>query len=166
MWVEMQKRNRQHALRKSLPDALDMIVLCVEGGVSLVAAIYRVAAELHMVHPVLAIEMSIVQRAVELGMSPGEALKKFSERCGLQEVGNLASVMIQSDRYGASVSNALRIFAEEWRTERQQKAEETAQKAAVKILFPMLLCIFPAVFMVLLGPAAFQIANLFNGGPR
>jgi tight adherence protein C len=97
-----------------------------------------------------------------LGLSVGEALRKFADRADLEEVRTLASVLLQNERYGASVARALRIHADTLRQERQQKAEEQAQKAAVKILFPTLLCIFPAVFLVILGPAAFQIMAVFS----
>jgi tight adherence protein C len=105
--------------------------------------------------------MNIVQREIQLGLSAGAALKKLGERCGLVDVRDLASVLLQSERFGASVVKAVRTYSESWRQERQNQAEERAQMAAVKILFPTLLCIFPAIFVVLLGPAAFQIANLF-----
>jgi tight adherence protein C len=106
--------------------------------------------------------MNIVQREIQLGLSAGEAFKKLGDRCDLDEMRNLASVLLQSERFGASVVKALRIHADSCRLERQQRAEEMAQKAAVKILFPTLLCIFPAIFIVVLGPAAYQIANMFS----
>ena len=125
------------------------------------AAFQRVTGEVLLVHPLLGEEMSMMQREIQLGLSTGEALKKMGERCGLDDVRELASVLLQSERYGASVVKALRMHADSWRAERQQRIEELAQKAAVKILFPTLLCIFPAIFIVLLGPAAFQMATLF-----
>ncbi len=162
LWLATAVRRRQSALRNALPDALDMLVLCVEGGLSLTAATQRVTAELQVVHPLLGVEMNLFQREIQLGLSAGEAFRKLGERCGLDEVRELASVILQSERYGASVVKALRTHADSWRLERQQRAEEMAQKAAVKILFPTLLFIFPAIFIVLLGPAAFQIAGLFS----
>jgi tight adherence protein C len=162
LWVDSRRNKRQANFRRTLPDALDMLVLCVEGGLSLTAAMQRVTSELQSAHPLLAAEMNIVQREMQLGRSAGEALYQFGERCDLEEVRNLASVLLQSERYGASVVKALRIHADTARTERQQRAEEMAQKSAVKILFPTLLCIFPATFIVVLGPAAYQIADLFG----
>ncbi len=162
LWVDSRRNKRQSNFRRSLPDALDMLVLCVEGGLSLNAAMQRVTNELQSAHPLLAAEMNIVQREMQLGRSAGEALYQFGERCDLEEVRNLASVLLQSERYGASVVKALRIHADTARVERQQHAEELAQKSAVKILFPTLLCIFPATFIVVLGPAAYQIADLFG----
>lgn len=160
-WLSARVRKRQWLLRHALPDALDILVLCLEGGVSLNAAFQWVADELHVVHPALGAEMNIIQREMQLGLSAGDALLKFADRCGLPDVRDLASVLLQSDRYGASVSKALRGYADTARQDRQQRAEEMAQKAAVKILFPTLLCIFPAIFIVVLGPAAFQMMRLF-----
>jgi len=161
-WVDYQRNVRQNELRRALPDALDMLVLCMEAGVSMLAALQRVTAELQVAHPSLAREMNIVQREVQLGLSVGEAMKKFGERCELEEVRNLAAVILQSERFGAGSVKALRQHSDSCRLERQQKAEEKAQKAAVKILFPTLLCIFPAIFIVILGPAAYQIADAFS----
>jgi tight adherence protein C len=161
VWLDAQVRKRQRSLRQALPDALDMLVMCLEGGISITAAFQRVSGELQIVHPVLGAEMNIIQREINLGLSAGESLKKMGERCGLADVRELASVLLQSERFGASMAKALRTHAESLRQERQQRIEELAQKAAVKILFPTLLCIFPAIFIVLLGPAAFQMAALF-----
>jgi tight adherence protein C len=162
LWLDMHVRKRQQMLRQALPDALDMLVLCLEGGASMASAFQRVTSEVQVVHPLLGYEMNIMQREIQLGLSSGDAWKKMGERCGLDDVRDLASVLLQSERFGASIVKALRTYAETWRMERQQRAEESAQKAAVKILFPTLLCIFPAIFIVLLGPAAFQMAALFG----
>jgi tight adherence protein C len=161
-WLGHQVRARRRQLRLALPDALDMLVLCMEGGVSLVAAFQRMTEELQAAHPILGAELQISLREIQLGLSPGAAIKKLGERCALDDVRELANVLLQSERFGASVVKSLRTHAESWRLERQQQAEEMAQKAAVKILFPTLLCIFPAIFIVLLGPAAFQMAKLFT----
>jgi tight adherence protein C len=136
-------------------------VLCVEGGISLTAALQHVTLELHRAHPGLAGEMEVVQHEMLLGKTAGEAVQKFGERCDLEEVRTLASVLLQNERYGVSVARALRIHADGMRQQRRQRAEEQAQKAAVKILFPTLLCIFPAIFLVVLGPAAFRILAVF-----
>ncbi len=162
LWLDHCKKTRQSYLRRALPDALDMLVLCVEGGVSLSAAMQRVTAELNTAHPLLGAEMDLVQREMMLGVSVGEGLQKLAVRTDLEELRNLASVIVQSERFGTSVVKALRIHADTLRLQRQQRAEELAQKAAVKILFPTLLCIFPAVFIVILGPAAFQLLAAFS----
>jgi len=161
LWLEWRVACRQRALGRGLPDALDMLVLCLEGGLSMPAAVQKVCEELPWVHPVLSEEMNIVLREMEMGASPGEAFRRFGERVKLDALRELAAVLVQAERFGASVSKSLRIHADSWRLERQQRAEEQAQKAAVKILFPMLLCIFPAIFLVTLGPAALQIAKMF-----
>jgi tight adherence protein C len=153
---------RQKVLRNALPDALDILVLSVEGGVSLNAAVSCVTDEIQAAHPPLGAELLVVQREMQLGLSAGEAFRGLADRCDLAEVRDLAAALIQSERYGASAAKTLRSYADSARTERQLWAEEVAQKAAVKIIFPMLLCIFPAMFIVLLGPAAFQMSRLFN----
>jgi tight adherence protein C len=162
LWVDYQRKRRQTELRRALPDAVDMLVLCVEAGLSLSAALQRVTAELQIAHPALAREMNIILREVQLGLSVGEAMKKFGDRCGLDEVRELAAVLLQSERYGTASVKALRLHSETCRQQRHQRAEERAQKAAVKILFPTLLCIFPAIFIVILGPAAYQIAAMLS----
>lgn len=161
-WLDYQRERRKNDLRRAIPDVIDMLVLCMEAGVSLIAAFQRVCEELRVVHPGLAKELNIIQREIQLGLSIGDALMKFGDRCDIDEVRNLAQVIQQSERYGASSVKALRVHSESCRVERQQKAEEKAQKAAVKILFPTLLCIFPAIFIVILGPAAYQIASMFT----
>jgi tight adherence protein C len=153
---------RQRQLRNALPDALDIMVLCVEGGASLNAAITWVAEEIEQVHPLLGLEMQIVQREMQLGLPAGEAFRGFADRSGVSEVRDLAATLLQSERYGASVAKSLRAYADSARQEHQLWAEEMAHKAAVKILFPMLICIFPAMFIVLLGPAAFQMSSMFS----
>ena len=112
--------------------------------------------------PELAAELNIVQREIQLGRSPGEALRQLGDRTDLEEIRSLASVIIQSERFGASLVKSLRVHAETLRLKRQQHAEEMAQKAATKILFPTLLFIFPAIFVVILGPAAFHIMETFG----
>jgi tight adherence protein C len=160
-WLDMKKRQRQREFRIALPDALDIMVICLEGGVSLPGAIRRLGAELRTAHPTLATEMLIVQREIQLGRTAGEALRKFGDRCDLEEVRSLAGVINQAERFGASLVRALRVHADTMRGKRMQYAEEMAQKAAIKILFPTLLCIFPSIFVVILGPAVLQMLDLF-----
>src|SRR5437868_8429546 len=145
-WLAARTKQRQTNLRLGLPDLLDMMVLCLESGISLTAAIQRVTSELWTVHPLLAAEMAIAQREMQMGLSAGEALQKLAVRCDLEELRDLANVLLQTERFGGGAAKSLRTFAETWRQQRQQQLEELAQKAAVKILFPTLLCIFPAVF--------------------
>jgi tight adherence protein C len=161
-WLDMRKTARQTAIRRSLPDALDVLVICLEGGLSLPGAFKRVAGELKTAHPILAEELNISQQEIALGLSTGEAMRKFGERSDLEEVRSLAGVITQAERFGASLVKALRVHAETLRTKRLQYAEEMAQKATIKILFPTLLCIFPGIFVVILGPAAYQIIAMFK----
>jgi tight adherence protein C len=162
LWLDQMAKKWRMKLRRGWPDCLDMLVLCMEGGVSLRGGLQRVAEELQVVHPELANQMALMQREIQLGLSASEAMLKMGERTGLEEIRDLATVLIQSERYGASIVKTLRIHADTCRHERQMLAEERAQRAAVKILFPTLLCIFPAVFIVILGPAAYQLAKIFS----
>ena len=162
-WLDHRKRQRQTSFRRALPDALDVIVICLEGGLSLQGALRRVGSELRTAHPLLAHELNIVQREMHLGQSAGAALQHFADRGDLAELRSLAAVIIQSERFGASLVKALRTHADTLRGKRLLYAEEMAQKAAIKILFPTLFCIFPGLFLVILGPAAIQfLASLAN----
>lgn len=161
-WLDRMKRKRQSNFRRALPDALDVLVICLEGGLSLSAGLRRVSTELRTAHPELASELAIVQREVQLGLTSGEALKKMGERSDLEEVRSLASVILQSERLGASLVRSLRVHAESLRLKRYQRAEEKAAVAATKVLFPTLLFILPAVFVVVLGPAAFHLIETFG----
>lgn len=161
-WLDRMKRKRQSNFRRALPDALDVLVICLEGGLSLSAGLKRVSTELKTAHPALAAELAIVQREVQLGLTSGEALKKMGERSDLEEVRSLASVILQSERLGASLVRSLRVHAESLRLKRYQRAEEKAAVAATKVLFPTLLFILPAVFVVVLGPAAFHLIETFG----
>lgn len=165
-WLDAQLKQRQSALRRALPDALDVIIVCLEGGLSLPASFAKVASELRSVHPMLASEMAIVQREIQMGHSTGEALKSFAQRFDLEELRSMASVVLQAERFGSSVVKALRVHADSLREKRMQRAEEMAQKASVKILLPTLLCIFPTLFVVLLGPAAFDIYEVMTNMNR
>jgi tight adherence protein C len=156
-YLDHRKKARQTSFRRALPDALDLLVICLEGGLSLPGALRRVAEELRTAHPLLALELNIVQREIQLGRTPGEALQQFGLRSDLEEVRSLSSVIVQTERYGASLTRALRIHAENLRFKRMQYAEEMAQKAATKVLFPTVFFILPCVFVVILGPGVIQI---------
>lgn len=163
LWLQRRKAQRQRILNRSLPDFLDLLVACLEAGLSLEAVIQRVTRELSFAHPLLAAEMVRVQSEIELGAPPDRALQNFAERTDSDVVRALATVCHQARRYGAKISATLRVHADMLREHREQQAEEAAQKASVKILFPTLLCLFPAIFVVLAGPAAIQIAENFSG---
>jgi tight adherence protein C len=157
LWLDMHKRKRQTSLRKALPDALDVIVVCMEAGLSLPAAFVRVSTDLRTVHPMLSTEFVIVQREIQMGASTGEALRRFAERFDLEELRSLSSVVLQAEKFGSSIVKAIRVNADSIRTKRMMGAEEKAQQASVKLMIPTVLFIFPALFVVLLGPAAFSI---------
>lgn len=162
IWLDMQKKKRQTNLRRALPDALDVIIVCLEGGLSLPGSFSKVASELRSAHPLLAAEMAIVQREIQLGQSTGQALKRMAERFDVEEIRSMASVIVQAEKFGASVVRALRIHADSLREKRKQQAEEKAQKASVKLIFPTILFIFPALIVVLMGPAFFSILEMFK----
>jgi tight adherence protein C len=162
-WLDRQKARRQTSFRRALPDALDLLVICLEGGLSLTGALRRMAGELRTAHPELAAELHIVQREVQLGRTTGEALRKMGERADLEEIRTLASVILQAERYGASLVKSLRVHSEMLRVKRMQLAEEKAQKAGTKILFPTVLFILPAMFLVILGPAVIHVMKIFGG---
>jgi len=161
-WLDWRTAARQTQLRRALPDALDVIVICLEGGLSLAGAVRRVTAELRGAHPLLASELEIVQREVQLGRSTGEALRQMADRADLEELRSLASVVTQSERFGASLVKALRVHAESLRHKRLQYAEEMAQKAATKVLFPTVLFILPALFVIILAPGMIQLLAVFR----
>jgi len=160
-WLDRRKARRQAVFARSLPDLLDLMVACVQSGLSLEASLQRVTDELEVAHPLLAGEMAVVQRQIELGATPDMAIRNFAERSDMAPLYSLSTLMEQARRFGTSLTDALRTQAEMLRYNREQRAEELAQKAAVKILFPTLLFIFPAIFVVLVGPAAVRLAETF-----
>lgn len=163
-WLDHRKKKRQLELRRAMPDALDVLIICLEGGLSFQSSLKRVADEIRSAHPVLGYEFRIVDREVQLGRSPGEALLHFAQRTDLDEARSLSTVIGQSERFGASLVKSLRAHSETLRLRRRQIAEEQAQKAATKILFPTLFCIFPAIFVILLGPAVYQVSEALGDG--
>jgi tight adherence protein C len=155
-------QRRQARLRRAVPDALDLLVVCVEAGVSLDAAILRVARDLSVAHPDLAGELAMVNRKVNAGMSREQALQGIWVRTGLDELRGLVGSMVQSERWGTSIAKVLRVNAETLRRVRKQKAEKKAAQAALKMMGPMVLFLLPALFVVLLGPAFMRISAAFG----
>jgi tight adherence protein C len=149
--------SRQKKLKKGLPDALDLLVVCVEAGQGLNAALKRVADDLRLANPSLAMELALVNLEINAGLEREQALRNLADRTGVDEIASLCSILIQSDRFGTSMANALRVQSDILRTNRRQKLEEKAAKTPVKLLFPLLLFIFPAIMVVILGPAAIRI---------
>ncbi|HEX2721509.1 MAG TPA: type II secretion system F family protein [Gemmatimonadaceae bacterium] len=154
--------HRQEKIRRSLPDALDLLVVCVEAGISLDAAILRVAKDLTYVHPELADELLVVSRKTNAGMTREDALRGLWERTGVDEVRGLVASLVQSEKWGSSSSRVLRVSAETLRRKRRQLAERRAATAPLKMLVPMAIFIFPALFVVILGPAVIQIVSGFS----
>jgi tight adherence protein C len=144
---------RQQKISRALPDAIDLLVVCVEAGLGLNAALQRVGRELELVEPVLSAEMAITNREIRAGKPRDEALRNLGDRTGVDDIKSLVAMLIQSDRFGTSVASSLRVFADSMRTKRRQRAEEMVSKASIKLIFPLLLFIFPALLIVLLGPA-------------
>jgi tight adherence protein C len=161
-WLDRRKAARQTQFRRALPDALDVLVICLEGGGSFESSLRRVAGELRSAHPLLAQELNIVERETLLGFSAGEAFRRFAERVDLEEIRSLASVILQAEQYGASLVKSLRVHAEGLRVKRLQQAEEMAQKAVVKMLFPTILFIMPAMFIVILGPTTLEMVRILR----
>lgn len=155
---------RQEQIRRSVPDALDLLVVCIEAGVSLDAAILRVAREMGNVHPVLSRELLVVNRKTNAGVPRDQALRGLWDRTGVEEVRALVSTMIQSEKWGTSIGQVLQVYAETLRRKRRQAVEKKAATVPVKMLFPLVLFILPALFVVVMGPAVLVIPKLFNTG--
>jgi tight adherence protein C len=156
------KTARQLKVRRAIPEFLDVVGICLDAGLSFQASVQRVYSELEAPFPAFAFELNIVLHEVQLGMTTGEALQRFAQRSGMEEVRSLASVVIQSERYGASLTKALHRHAQSLRIKRAQAAEEKGQRASVKILFPTILFIFPAIFLVIVGPAMIQVYEMMG----
>ena len=148
---------RQREIFESFPDALDLMTVCVEAGLAMDAALARVGAEIGLKSPILAEELQLVTLEMRAGSAKEKALRNLALRTGVEDVDALAKMLIQADRFGTSVGVALRIQSEQLRTRRRQMIEENAAKIATKMLFPLIFCIFPALLVVLLGPAVLQI---------
>jgi tight adherence protein C len=153
-------KKRQHRIRLSLPDALDLLVVSVEAGLGLDQAIQRVADELEAAHPDLAGELRLVNLEMRAGTERAEALHNLGERTGVDDVVSLVAMLVQTDRFGTSVAQSLRVHSDTLRTKRRQRAEEAAAKTGVKMVFPLVFCIFPAIWVVAIGPAAISFMKV------
>lgn len=162
LWLSSAIRSRQDKIRRGLPDILDLLVVSVEAGLALDTGLKRVGEEMSLVHPDAADEFKIATRETQMGIPRSEALDNLAQRVGIDELRALVSVISQAERFGTSVARALRNQGEAMRTKRRQEAEERAQKTAVKLMIPLVLFIFPAMFVVLAGPAALRLAATFN----
>jgi tight adherence protein C len=156
-------KNRQKAITNGLPDVLDLLIVCLEAGSSLDQAILRASEELAIVWPALAAELKILLAETRAGKPRLEAFRNLADRTGVDDVRALVAMLVQTDRFGTSIAQALRTHAETSRTKRRQRAEERAAKIGVKLVFPLVFLLFPAFFVVTLGPAVIQFINVFFG---
>ena len=153
-------RKRQHRIRLSLPDALDLLVVSVEAGLGLDQALQRVGEELAYAHKDLSDELRLVNLELRAGKARPEALRNLADRTGVDDLSSLAAMLIQTDKFGTSVAQSLRVHSETLRTKRRQRAEEAAAKTGVKMVFPLVFCIFPAIWVVTIGPAAIRFVQV------
>lgn len=161
IWLRRKIAKRRGKLMEGFPDALDMLVVCVEGGMGLDAAVNRVGEEMKLANAPISEEFRLLNAETRLGKSRQDALRSMALRTGLEDMNNLATLLIQTDRFGSSVAKALRVHSDTMRTQRQQRAEEKAAKLPLKLLFPMVFFVFPALFVVILGPAVARVVGIF-----
>lgn len=161
--VASRSRKRSAQVRLHLPDALDMLEICVSSGMGLETAWNAVAEELRDVSPVLADEMALTNLEIHLGASRAEAMRHMAQRTGGTEISSLVAIMVQTERFGTSIAQALQAFAGSMREGRKQRAEERAEKMAVKLIIPMVVFVFPAMMIVLAGPAGMSLTKLLKG---
>lgn len=154
--------NRKRELRWGLADALDLMVISVEAGLGLNAALVKVSTELKEVHPAIATEFELTNLEIRVGRERDEALRNLAERTGVDDLRSLVAMLIQTDKFGTSIARALRVFSDSLRTKRRQRAEQEAQKAAVKLLFPLACFLFPTLFIAILGPAALNLMDVLG----
>jgi tight adherence protein C len=156
LWLYQVSSARKTRITNGFPDALDLLVVCIEAGLGLDAAIFRTGAELAIAHPDLCEELHLVSLELRAGLPRSQALTNLGWRADIPEVKSLVALLIQTDRFGTSVGQALRVHSDAMRTARTQRAEELAGKLPVKLLFPLMFFIFPSIFIVILGPAVIQ----------
>lgn len=155
-------RRRQLLIRWGLADALDLMVVSIEAGLGLNAAMLRVSDEMKDVHPDISEEFALANLEIRVGRDREEALRNLAERTGVDDLCSLVAMLIQADRFGTSIARAVRVFSDSLRTKRRQRAEQAAQKAAVKLLFPLTCFLFPTLFIAILGPAALSLIDVFS----
>ena len=161
-WLGRKIANRQAAMKKGLPDVLDLLVICVEAGLSLDQGTARTAQELSKAQPALSDELGIVALEQRAGRARSDAWKHLAERTDVDEIRNLVSMLVQAEQFGTSIGKTLRVHSDTLRTKRVQEIEEKAAKLSVKLLFPLVLFIFPSLFLVVLGPAVLVMADSFK----
>jgi tight adherence protein C len=157
LWLYLKAEQRRTIIQLSLPDALDLLVVCVEAGLGLTAAIQRVGLEIKLASPALSDELVLTTQEIRTGLSRADSLRRLARRTGVGDLYSLSAMLIQADRLGTSIAQSLRAHAESMRTKRRQRAEQLARKAGIKLAFPLVFLIFPALLVVILGPAAIQL---------
>lgn len=162
LWLTSRQRRRRERIRRSIPDMVDLLVICVGAGLGLDQALLRVGEELGLSHPQITEELERVSLERQAGTPRLEAWRSLAERTDIKELASFTNMLTETDRFGTPITKALMEFAEELRTKRRQAAEEAAAKTKVKIVFPLVLCIFPCLFIVLLAPALLSIAKTFG----
>jgi tight adherence protein C len=163
LWLKQKTSSRKNRIRRSLPDALDLMVICVDAGLGLDQALLRIGEELAVSHPDISSEFIQVNLEQRAGRPRLEAWKNLADRSELEEFTSFVSMLTQTDRFGTPIIRALSRFSEDIRVKRRQRAEEAAAKTKIKIIFPLVLCIFPCIFIVLLAPAILNIASGLSG---
>jgi tight adherence protein C len=162
IWLDRAVAKRHKLLRDGFPDALDLLTVCVEAGLGLPQALQRVADELEVSHPELAAELGQVTAQMRAGVDRETALRGLATRTGLDDVRGLVSLLAQTLRFGTGIAEALRVYSEDFRDKRMQRAEEAAAKIGTKLIFPLVVCLFPSFFVVAIGPAALRMIEVFG----
>jgi len=160
MVLARKAKGRAHRIRLALADMLDLLVVSVEAGLGLDQAIARVGAELAFAYPELSDELRLINLELRAGKARSEALRNLADRTGVEDLSSLVTMLIQTDKFGTSVAQSLRVYSETLRTKRRQRAEEAAAKTGVKMVFPLVFCIFPAIWVVTIGPAAIRFVTV------
>ena len=160
MILARKAKARAHRIRLALADMLDLLVVSVEAGLGLDQAISRVGAELAFAYPELSDELRLINLELRAGKARSEALRNLADRTGVDDLSSLVTMLIQTDKFGTSVAQSLRVYSETLRTKRRQRAEEAAAKTGVKMVFPLVFCIFPAIWVVTIGPAAIRFVTV------
>lgn len=158
--LRMKIRKRQEQISDSLPDALDLLVVCVEAGLGLNASFVKITEEFKLSSPTLSEEFDIVNREMVAGKPRQDALRALAERSGVEDVASLVAMLIQTEKLGTSLAQSLRVHSDSLRTRRRQKAEEAAAKTTIKLVFPLVFLLFPALFIVILGPGVMEIIRV------
>jgi len=162
LWLSVRISKRRREILNAMPDALDLLVVCVEAGMGLDQAMARVTREIGLTSPVLGQELYTVILELRAGMPRADALRNLAHRVDLEDVTSLVTLMVQADAFGTSIAQTLRVYSDALRTTRYQRAEEIAAKMPVKLLFPLVFCILPALFVAIMGPAGIKLMHTFS----